>query len=86
MSNRKHPRTVLNNELQSIFGGAVDDHVKWVISSSGSPSSPIWRATIMIDDMKYGHAEALTKGAAQDEAARQAYDYLRREQMARRGY
>jgi hypothetical protein len=35
-----------------------------------------------VDDMNHGHASAANKGVAQNEAARQAYDNLRRERMA----
>ncbi|OJA20686.1 putative protein 32 [Rhizopogon vesiculosus] len=81
-----HPRTLLNNELQSKYGRALESHVRREIWSSGSPSSPMWHATIYINDMNYGHASAPTKGAAQDEAALQAYNNLRRERMAGGGY
>ncbi|OAX32046.1 hypothetical protein K503DRAFT_805560 [Rhizopogon vinicolor AM-OR11-026] len=88
MSSQEHPRNLLNNLLQSIYRDpdALESHVRWEIWQSGSPSSPMWHATFYIDDMNYGHYSAPTKGVAQDEAARQAYNNLRREQMARRGY
>ncbi|OAX32049.1 hypothetical protein K503DRAFT_805563 [Rhizopogon vinicolor AM-OR11-026] len=78
-----HPRTLLNNELQSLYGQDLGSHVGWEIRSSGPPSSPVWYATIYIDDINHGYAEAPTKGAAKDEAARQAYNNLRRERQAR---
>ncbi|OJA18029.1 hypothetical protein AZE42_12952 [Rhizopogon vesiculosus] len=82
MPNQKHPRTLLNNLLQSIWGNDQKKHIKSETWFTGSPSSPVWHSTIYIDDMKYGDASAAKKDVAQDEAAQQAYDTLRREGMA----
>ncbi|OAX30909.1 hypothetical protein K503DRAFT_806575 [Rhizopogon vinicolor AM-OR11-026] len=79
MSDQDHPRTRLNNELQSIWGNDKAKHIRWETWYTGSPSSPVWHSTIYIDDMKYGDASAANKGAAMNEAARQAYDNLTRE-------
>ncbi|KAG1757057.1 hypothetical protein EDB19DRAFT_1900612 [Suillus lakei] len=77
----QHPRTNLNNLLQSIYGTAVHDHVRWEVYSQGPPNALTWHATIYIDDMNYGYASAPTRGAAQDMAAKQAYNHLRRERF-----
>ncbi|KAG2155676.1 hypothetical protein DEU56DRAFT_906852 [Suillus clintonianus] len=79
MSNPEHPRTNLNNLLQSIYGPYVPDHVRWEVYSQGPPNALTWYATIYIDDMNYGYASARTRGDAQDMAAQQAYNHLRRE-------
>ncbi|KAG1754768.1 uncharacterized protein EDB91DRAFT_251189 [Suillus paluster] len=76
-----HPRTNLNNLLQAVYGPAAPDHVQWDVSSKGPPNCPTWSATIYVDDMKYGYAQARTRGAAQDSAAQQACDHLRRERL-----
>ncbi|OAX37115.1 hypothetical protein K503DRAFT_857552 [Rhizopogon vinicolor AM-OR11-026] len=83
MSQHTHPRTALNNALQSMYGGAVGNHVRWETQQTGTPHSQIWHTKIYIDDMNYGHGSATTKGASQEEAARQAYDKLRREGWSR---
>ncbi|KAG1836588.1 hypothetical protein DFJ58DRAFT_729157 [Suillus subalutaceus] len=79
MSGDDHPRQRLNNELQKIYGPSAQDHVRWEVYSQGPPNNLIWDATVYIDDMNYGHAASPTRGGAQDEAAGQAYDFLRRE-------
>ncbi|KAJ8597543.1 hypothetical protein M405DRAFT_803548 [Rhizopogon salebrosus TDB-379] len=78
-----HPRMSLNNELQAMYGNPQGEHVRWEIWSTGSPNSPMWHASIYIDDMCYGSGSAATKGAAQDQAALEAYNKLRRERFAR---
>ncbi|KAG1857604.1 hypothetical protein C8R48DRAFT_775525 [Suillus tomentosus] len=78
-----HPRTNLNNELQRIYGPSAQDHVRWEVYSHGPPNALTWYATVYIDDMNHGHASSHTRGGAQDEAAKQAYNYLRAE-MSRR--
>ncbi|KAG1727182.1 uncharacterized protein EDB91DRAFT_1350368 [Suillus paluster] len=75
----EHPRTDLNNLLQAIYGPGALDHVRWEVFSQGPPSCLTWFATIYIDDMNHGYAQARTRGAAQDSAAYQAYNHLRRE-------
>ncbi|OJA20681.1 putative protein 31 [Rhizopogon vesiculosus] len=75
----RHPRTSLNNVLQNMYGANVLAHTRWEFKESSSPNSPTWEASFYIDDMNYGTALANTKGAAQDEAARIAYDNLKRE-------
>ncbi|KAG1813189.1 uncharacterized protein BJ212DRAFT_1367083 [Suillus subaureus] len=79
MSGNDHPRQKLNNELQRIYGPFAQDHVRWEIYSQGPPNASTWHATVYIDDMNYGYASSNTRGGAQDEAARQAYDHLKRE-------
>jgi len=66
-----------------IYGNAWREHVRWEVWSTGSPNSPIWHASIYIDDMCYGSASAATKGVAQDQVALEAYNKLRRERFAR---
>ncbi|KAG1723037.1 uncharacterized protein EDB91DRAFT_1173807 [Suillus paluster] len=73
------PRTDLNNILQAIYGPAASDHVRWEVSSKGPHNSPTWSATVYIDDMEHGHAQAGTIDAAKDSAARQACNHLKRE-------
>ncbi|KIK47629.1 hypothetical protein CY34DRAFT_799142 [Suillus luteus UH-Slu-Lm8-n1] len=75
----EHPRTTLNNELQGIYGPSAPDHVRWEVYSQGPPNALTWHATIYIDDMNHGYAQSRTRGGAQDEAARQAYNNLKRE-------
>ncbi|OAX32696.1 hypothetical protein K503DRAFT_805012 [Rhizopogon vinicolor AM-OR11-026] len=62
-----------------MYGPNVSDHTRWEVKKSSSPNPPTWQASLYIDDMNYGTALANTKGAAQDEAARIAYNNLRRE-------
>ncbi|KAG2035127.1 hypothetical protein BDR03DRAFT_963282 [Suillus americanus] len=73
-----HPRIMLKNKLQRIYGSSAPDHIKWEIYSQFSPSrNLIWFATVYIDDMNHGFASARTIGDAQDKAAYMAYNYLR---------
>ncbi|KAJ8581063.1 hypothetical protein M405DRAFT_833135 [Rhizopogon salebrosus TDB-379] len=80
-----HPRTALNNLLQIMYGISMSDHVRWEVSSTGVAISPIWHATVYINDMNYGRASAASKGAAMDIAALNAWNILRREIMAQDG-
>ncbi|KAJ8597546.1 hypothetical protein M405DRAFT_803550 [Rhizopogon salebrosus TDB-379] len=77
-----HPRTHLNNVLQMMYGTEVSKHLRWEVISTGSPNSPVWHATVYIDDMNYGTASAGTKNAAMDQAALTAYHSLKREGMS----
>lgn len=83
MSSLTHPRTLLNNALQPMYGAAVHDHVRWEVYSQGPPNATTWYATIYIDDQNFGYASAPTRGAAQDAAAQQAYEHLKREKSTR---
>ncbi|KAG1774017.1 hypothetical protein EV702DRAFT_1200744 [Suillus placidus] len=84
MSGPDHPRTLLNNELQRIYGPSAQDRIRWEVYSQGPPNSSTWYATIYIDDQNYSYASAPTRGAAQDAAAQQAYEHLTRERPTRR--
>ncbi|KAG1793889.1 uncharacterized protein HD556DRAFT_1443270 [Suillus plorans] len=79
MSGDDHPRTKMNNELQRIYGPSAPDHVRWDVYSRGSPNALTWYATVYIDDINHGDASSRTRGGAQDEAAKQAYNWLRYE-------
>ncbi|KAG2118124.1 uncharacterized protein F5147DRAFT_768261 [Suillus discolor] len=81
--NDPHPRTKMNNELQRIYGPSAQDHVTWDVHSQGPPNALTWYATVYIDDIKHGDAASKTRGGAQDEAARQAYNWLRNEPSRR---
>ncbi|KAG1728312.1 hypothetical protein EDB19DRAFT_1747218 [Suillus lakei] len=76
-----HQRTHLNNLLQSIYGPVVYDHVRWEVYSQGPPNSLTWHTNFYIDDMNYGYASAPTRASAQELAAHQAYNNLKRERF-----
>ncbi|KAG2138683.1 uncharacterized protein EDB93DRAFT_711902 [Suillus bovinus] len=78
-----HPRTRLNNELQRIYGPSASDHVRWEVYPQGPPNALTWYATIYIDDLNYSYASAPTRGAAQDAAAQQACENLKRDRSTR---
>ncbi|KAG1904594.1 uncharacterized protein F5891DRAFT_1184017 [Suillus fuscotomentosus] len=79
MSGNDHPRMRLNNELQRIYGPSAPNHVRWEVYSEGPPNASTWYATIFVDDQNYSYASAPTRGAAQDAAAQQACERLRRD-------
>ncbi|KAG2050653.1 hypothetical protein BDR06DRAFT_1011141 [Suillus hirtellus] len=81
--NDSHPRTRLNNELQRIYGPSAQGHIRWEVYSQGPPNALTWHATIFIGDQNYSYASAITRGAAQDAAAQQACERLRRDGSTR---
>ncbi|KAG2350916.1 hypothetical protein BDR05DRAFT_955053 [Suillus weaverae] len=83
MSGNDHPRTMLNNELQKMYGTSAQDHVVWEVYSQGPPNDLIWHATVYIDDINHGYASSRTVSGAQDSAAKTAYNHLKREISSR---
>ncbi|KAG1882891.1 kinase-like domain-containing protein [Suillus subluteus] len=79
------PRTMLNNQLQKMYGSSASDHVRWEIYSQGPLHALTWHATVYIDDMIYGRGTARTRGGAQDQAAMQAAGILDRDGETRAG-
>ncbi|KAG1718025.1 hypothetical protein EDB19DRAFT_1044669 [Suillus lakei] len=77
-SHSLHPRTALNNELQIKHGSSMGEHIRWEICRQGPPNASTWSAIVYVDDMNYGHGTARTRSGAQDAAAMNALEYLRR--------
>ncbi|KAG2755024.1 hypothetical protein P692DRAFT_20718960, partial [Suillus brevipes Sb2] len=68
----EHPRTLLNNLLQRMYGPTAGEHVRWEVHSMGPLHALIWHATLYIDDVVCSQCTASTRHQAQDMAAMQA--------------
>jgi len=71
----EHWRTTLNNWLQSRYGTTV--HLTWECTYSGPAHAVYWTAVAYFNDIEYGRAGGSSRGAAAEEAARQAVVALR---------
>ncbi|KIM88772.1 hypothetical protein PILCRDRAFT_2956 [Piloderma croceum F 1598] len=72
-----HWRTTLNNWLQGRHGTAKD--LTWEATRSGLPHALRWTVVAYIKGVEYGRSTSGTKGAAAEEAARQAVVILENE-------